>query len=65
MTEVDGKRVPNVMDSAHAPVITSAIRVPDEVDGGDGRGFYLEDAGQPETLRGCCSSSTRRARSSS
>jgi cholesterol oxidase len=48
LKEVDGKRVPNVMDSAHAPVITSAIRVADELDGGDGRGFYLEDAGQPE-----------------
>jgi cholesterol oxidase len=44
----DGKRVPNVLDTAHAPVITSRIRVPDEVDGGEGRGFYLEDAGQPE-----------------
>ena len=47
----DGKRIPNVMDAAHAPVITSAIRVPDELDP-DGmageRGFYLEDAGQPE-----------------
>ncbi len=48
LKEVDGKRVPNVMDSAHAPVITSAIRVADELDGGEGRGFYLEDAGQPE-----------------
>jgi cholesterol oxidase len=49
MTEgPDGKKVPNVLDSAHAPVITSAIRVPDAIDGGDGRGFYLEDAGQPE-----------------
>lgn len=49
-TEVDGKKVPNVLDSAHAPVITSAIRVPDEIDGGERghRGFYLEDAGQPE-----------------
>jgi cholesterol oxidase len=44
----DGKKVPHVLDSAHAPVITSAIRVPDELDGGEGRGFYLEDAGQPE-----------------
>jgi cholesterol oxidase len=44
----NGERVPNVLDSAHAPVITSAIRVPDEIDGGQGRGFYLEDAGQPE-----------------
>jgi cholesterol oxidase len=48
LKEVDGKKVPNVLDAAHAPVITSAIRVADEVDGGDGRGFYLEDAGQPE-----------------
>ena len=46
----DGKRVPRVLDSAHAPVITSAIRMPDEIDGGrpGDRGFYLEDAGQPE-----------------
>jgi cholesterol oxidase len=44
----DGRKVPNVLDTAHAPVITSAIRVADTVDGGDGRGFYLEDAGQPE-----------------
>jgi cholesterol oxidase len=44
----EGVNAPNVLDSAHAPVITSAIRVPDELDGGDGRGFYLEDAGQPE-----------------
>jgi cholesterol oxidase len=48
MKEVDGKKVPNVLDAAHAPVITSAIRMADELDGGDGRGFYLEDAGQPE-----------------
>jgi cholesterol oxidase len=51
MTEgPDGRKVPHVLDSAHAPVITSAIRVPDEIDGaGPGkRGFYLEDAGQPE-----------------
>ena len=44
----DGSKVPHVLDSAHAPVITSAIRVPDALDGGEGRGFYLEDAGQPE-----------------
>jgi cholesterol oxidase len=50
MTEVDGKQVPHVLDSAHAPVITSAIRIPDEIDGGPRgqRGFYIEDAGQPE-----------------
>jgi cholesterol oxidase len=49
----DGTRVPRVLDSAHAPVITSAIRMPDAIDGGGSadvaqRGFYLEDAGQPE-----------------
>ena len=35
-TEVDGKKVPRVLDGSHAPVITSAIRVPDEADGGAG-----------------------------
>ncbi len=30
------------------PVITSALHVPDELDGGEGRGFYVEDAGYPE-----------------
>ena len=29
-------------------MITSALHVPDELDGGDGRGFYVEDAGYPE-----------------
>lgn len=51
MTEgPDGKKVPHVLDAAHAPVITSAIRMPDAIDGtgAQGRGFYLEDAGQPE-----------------
>ena len=44
----DGEKVPRRLDAAHAPVITSAIRVPDALDGAEGRGFYLEDAGQPE-----------------
>ncbi len=35
------------LGSSSAPVITSAIRMPDEVDGGRGRGFYVEDAGYP------------------
>lgn len=43
-----GERVPWVMAPGRGPVITSAIRVPDAVDGGQGRGFYLEDAGYPE-----------------
>lgn len=29
------------------PVITSTIRVPDEADGGRGRGFYIQDGGVP------------------
>jgi cholesterol oxidase len=47
--EVGGERVPRVIDPGYGPVITSAIRVGDELDdGGEGRGFYLEDAGFPE-----------------
>jgi cholesterol oxidase len=38
-----------VTDPARGPVITSAIRYPDELDGQgeEGRGFYIEDAGVP------------------
>lgn len=35
------------LGSSTAPVITSAIRVPDALDGGRGRGYYIEDAGYP------------------
>lgn len=35
------------LGSTSAPVITSAMRSPDAVDGGTGRGFYVEDAGYP------------------
>ncbi|MEJ3744440.1 GMC oxidoreductase [Actinomycetes bacterium KLBMP 9797] len=40
---------PRRIESSRGPVITSAIRVGDAVDGGDatGRGFYIEDAGYP------------------
>jgi cholesterol oxidase len=31
-------------------VITSTARVPDALDGGEGRGFYLQDAGYPQQL---------------
>jgi cholesterol oxidase len=34
-------------DASHGPVITTAVRVPDTVDGSDGRGFYVEDGGYP------------------
>jgi cholesterol oxidase len=43
-----GDRVaPRRIEATYGPVITSAIRVPDALDGGRGRGFYLEDAGFP------------------
>jgi cholesterol oxidase len=38
---------PRTLDAEYGPVITSAIRVPDKRDGGEGRGFYVEDAGFP------------------
>ncbi|MEV4314166.1 GMC family oxidoreductase [Actinocrispum sp. NPDC049592] len=36
-----------VLEGSRGPVITSTIRVPDTVDGGDGRGYYVQDAGHP------------------
>lgn len=48
--EVDGKRVPRIIDPGYGPVITSAVRGDDTLDGGDGRGFYLQDAGFPQHL---------------
>lgn len=47
---VDGKRTPRVIDPGYGPVITSTIRIPDTLDGGDGRGFYVQDAGYPQHL---------------
>ena len=51
-TQADGNggRKPRIISPGYGPVITSAIRVPDELDGGGekGRGFYVEDAGFPE-----------------
>jgi cholesterol oxidase len=45
----NGKMVPRHLDPSFGPVITSAIRVGDSLDGNGakGRGFYLEDAGIP------------------
>lgn len=43
-----GDRLPRVIDASRGPVITSSIRFPDRVDGGEGRGFYLQDAGYPQ-----------------
>ncbi len=47
-TGPDGRRVARVLEPSRGPVITSAIRVPDALDGGEGRGFYLQDAGYPD-----------------
>jgi cholesterol oxidase len=35
------------IDPSYGPVITSAVRIPDALDGGEGRGLYIEDAGFP------------------
>lgn len=45
----NGKMVPRRLDPSFGPVITSAIRVGDTLDGDgpQGRGFYIEDAGTP------------------
>lgn len=43
-----GKRVPRIIDGATGPVITSTIRLPGREDGGEGRGFYIQDAGYPQ-----------------
>jgi cholesterol oxidase len=49
---VEGAEVPRPFNPEFGPVITSAIRVPDTLDGtGDvGRGFYIEDGGNPQFL---------------
>ncbi len=48
----NGKCVPRNLDPSFGPVITSAIRLGDTLDGlGDqGRGFYVEDGGNPYLL---------------
>jgi len=48
--EAGRRRVPRIIDPSHGPIITSAARGDDELDGGEGRGFYLEDAGFPQHL---------------
>lgn len=46
----NGERVPRLINAGYGPVITSAVRVAGEEDGGEGRGFYVEDAGYPEAV---------------
>jgi cholesterol oxidase len=49
---VEGTEVPRPLNPEFGPVITSAIRLPDTLDGGGdvGRGFYVEDGGNPQFL---------------
>jgi cholesterol oxidase len=44
----DGAGVPRTVEASRGPVITGGVRVDDAADGGEGRGFYVEDAGYPE-----------------
>ncbi len=52
MERKNGKSVPRRLDPSFGPVITSAIRLGDTLDGQgeQGRGFYVEDGGQPYFL---------------
>jgi cholesterol oxidase len=45
-----GVKVPRRIDPSFGPVITSAIRIGDSEDGEEGRGFYVEDGGQPQFM---------------
>ncbi len=49
---VEQSAVPRPLDPEFGPVITSAIRMPDTLDGHGpaGRGFYIEDGGNPAFL---------------
>lgn len=48
----NGETLPRILDPTYGPVITGAIRLGDKLDGlGDeGRGFYVEDGGNPYLL---------------
>src|SRR4051794_31090524 len=46
----NGARSSRIVDPGYGPVITTTARIPDALDGGEGRGFYLQDAGYPQHL---------------
>ncbi|MGH2508866.1 MAG: NAD(P)-binding protein, partial [Ktedonobacteraceae bacterium] len=46
----NGQRVPRPIESSYGPVITSTITFPDALDGGEGRGFYIQDGGYPDSI---------------
>jgi cholesterol oxidase len=47
-TDPDGAT--RTLSGSSGPVITTAIRTADSTDGGDGRGYYIEDAGYPSFM---------------
>jgi cholesterol oxidase len=47
---VDGQRRGRLIEPGYGPVITSTIRSKDELDGGTGRAYYIQDGGYPETI---------------
>jgi cholesterol oxidase len=47
---VGGERRARLIEPGRGPVITSTIRVKDELEGGAGRAFYVQDGGYPETV---------------
>ena len=46
----EGRQVPRNVDPGYGPAITAAIRVKDTLDGGQGRGHYVEDAAYPQLV---------------
>ncbi len=48
--QVGGERRPRVIDPGYGPVITSTIRIKDELEGGPGRALYMQDGGYPELV---------------
>jgi cholesterol oxidase len=46
----NGEKKPAVLDPGYGPAITSAVHVKDALDGGQGRGHYVEDAGYPDMI---------------
>ena len=47
---VDGQRRGRLIEPGYGPVITSTIRVKDQLEGGPGRAYYIQDGGYPETI---------------
>jgi len=41
---------PRRLEASRGPVITSTVRMPGKADGGQGRGYYVQDAGFPELV---------------